>query len=293
MTRFTYTHVLWMLCGWLVLATSCEDPIDVTLDQGEAQVTVDAFINSAVETQTIRLTMTGGYFDNVPNNGVTDGAVKVIDQNGNEFPFVHQSDGFYTWTPDTVGPYMDQVETAYTLEITANGQTYQAISILNPVPPIDSVTYEFEEAELGQPEGYYAQFWGRDFAGRTDFYWVKTFKNGVFDADPGNITIAYDAAFGEGADGFVFITPIREGITPFDEPYELGDTVNVELHAINEGTWNFIQEMQTQMVNGGLFATPPANVRTNLENTDASSSTKAIGYFDISSVSRGGSIMGQ
>jgi len=291
MIRLKNSNLILILCGWFALATGCEDPIDINLDQGEAQLTVDAFIDSRAQTQSIRLTMTGGYFDNVPNNAITNGSVKLIDHLGNEFDFTHQADGFYTWTPDTAGPFLDQIGTDYRLEITADGNSFEAVSTLNPSPPIDSVTYEFREAELGQPEGYYAQFWGIDLFGRTDFYWIKTIKNGEFDNDPNYITLAYDAAFGAGADGFPFITPIREGITRFDEPFEENDTVKVELTAINEGAWNFVQEMQTQMVNGGLFATPPANVRSNIVNADPNSTTKAVGYFDISTVSEATQIM--
>ncbi len=53
-------------------------------------------------------------------------------------------------------------------------------------------------------------------------------------------------------------------------------------------TYFFIQEMQVQMVNGGLFATPPSNVKTNIRNTNPNATTKAVGWFNIGAVSSNG-----
>jgi hypothetical protein len=58
-----------------------------------------------------------------------------------------------------------------------------------------------------------------------------------------------------------------------------GDTLRVELQSIPRDYYYFLNEMTTQINNVGLFATSPANVRTNVRNTQAGSSKTAVGYF--------------
>ena len=47
--------------------TSCEDVIQVKLDEGDPIVTIDAFVNDMRSTQKIRLTYTDDYFSQKPN----------------------------------------------------------------------------------------------------------------------------------------------------------------------------------------------------------------------------------
>ena len=111
---------------------------------------------------------------------------------------------------------------------------------------------------------------------------MKAFKNGVFFNKGSEINLAFDGAYSAGADGFIFIPPIAEAITPFKENYSLGDVCRVEIHSISKETYFFLLQVQTQTTNSGLFATTPENVRTNI-NTP-SGATKAIGWFNMASV---------
>ena len=116
--------------------------------------------------------------------------------------------GSYTYDPNTNGR-LDSVGFTYQLNLVYDNKTYTANSQLNPVPPVDSVTFSFEENELGQEDGYYTQFWATDFFGRKDFYYIRAFKNGVTinQENPSSLILSEDAAFGgNGADGFPFIS---------------------------------------------------------------------------------------
>jgi len=266
--------------------TACEDPINVELDQGTAQLNVDAFITNVFEKQTIRLTKTNAYFDNKKAIGISDASVKIFNNsNGKTYDFVHQADGNYCWTPP-VGDTLAVIGNQYTLRIVYNNEEYQSESQFNPVPPIDSISYEFRNAQGPRPEGYVASLFATDIFGRADYYWIRTYRNDSLINNPNYINTAFDAAFqpNGGSDGFLFIPPIREGITPFDKPYKLGDKIKVEICSITPDTYEFITESQKQMVNGGLFATPPANVRTNIINV-TNSDKKAVGFFVTSAIS--------
>lgn len=267
----------------------CQDKIDVKLDAGTPQLVVDAFINNKQEKQTIHLAKSSGYFDNSASPTALSASVKIKNnRTGKNFFFLDISaSGDYIWIPgvfDTIASNGDEL----TLSITYDGQSYTANSTMNPAPPIDSVSYIYKPKNSsggGDSAGYFASFYGRDFAGETNYYWIKSYRNGILNNNPANINIAWDAAFGPGADGFTFILPIRDAITPSNNPFQWNDTVKVEIHALTEDTWNFLSEVRTQTTNGGLFATPPANVRTNIKNTNANSEVKAVGFFNAGAVS--------
>ncbi len=157
---------------------------------------------------------------------------------------------------------------------------------MNRTSKVDSIISEFKEGGgLAATEpGYDMAFLGFDIPGDTvDYYWIKSYRNGVFFNKGGDINICADAAFGAGADGFPFITPIAQGITPFGERFNKFDVCRVEIHSINLETYNFLTQVQTQTTNSGLFATSPENVKTNIKNT-TNDKTKVVGWFCMSAV---------
>ena len=55
--------------------------------------------------------------------------------------------------------------------------------------------------------------------------------------------------------------------------------MKVELISITEDHFNFWLRAQGQIRNGGLFATPPSYITTNVFNINKSSTQKAAGWF--------------
>jgi hypothetical protein len=278
----------------IVFLSSCEKVIEVKLDEGVSQLAVDAFISNKPGVQKIRLTKTSAYFDNTASPAATGAIVKITDNQGRVFDFTDVNNtGDYTWTP-SVGDTLVRYFNSYSLSVLYGGEEFVATSIAFPSPLIDSVTYASKQeggpggSTTGE-KGYFASFYAYDIVGMTNFYWIRTYKNGVYYSNPVNINLSQDGAFaGGGSDGFLFILPIREAITPSDKPLVVGDSVSVELYAINPETYFYLNEVVQQTTNGGLFATPPANVSTNIKNVNSSSSTKAVGWFNVGAVSSSG-----
>jgi hypothetical protein len=267
--------------------SSCEDKIDLDLETGKSQLVIDAFVNSDSALQTIRISKSAAYFTNVQTPGVSNASVKIEGPDGIIYDFIHQSAGNYIYDPSLQGK-IDSIGFNYRLLVDYEGQSYLGQSILNPVPTIDSMSFEYDD-DPGLEEGLYAQFWATDFEGRKDFYWIKGYKNGR-DVDTTNYAqynLSQDAAFsGEGADGFVFILPIRFGINNSEEPFEPGDISSVELFSINEDVWNYLIQVSTQANNGGLFATPTANIKSNITDIAGNIQNDALGVFSMSAISR-------
>jgi len=270
-----------------VTFSSCTDIIDLELDNGKNQMVVDGFVNNDTSIQIIRLTSSASYFSNVatpPENGAN---VRLKGPNNVTYNFITDGEGNYQYDPSTLGA-IDSIGFEYQLEIDFEGNTYTASSILNPVPLIDSMPYDFEAPSLGSKEGYYTQFYARDFAGRKDYYWIKPFKNdtAVYD-DPTFIILSEDATFGGNAgDGLVFIIPFRAIITDPEHPFELGDTSGVELHSLNSEAYEFLDQIVNTSGNDGLFAVPPSNIRSNIFDAAGNSQDEVLGLFSLSAISK-------
>jgi len=287
---------------------SCEDPISVDLGPTNGQVNVDAWLTNQSVTQTIRLRRVSPYFDSSPSPVITGATIQVADDLGNIFDFSEEGNtGDYHWTP-APGENIGEVDTQFGLSINIDGKEYISGTRMNRIMPIDSLVTEFREESLGEPEGYYAEVFARDFVGPGDSYWIKTYKNGDFLNKPSEISIVFDASFtpGGGVAGVTFISPIRSSVNrvpdadddsedTFDvAPWDIGDSIRVEIHSINNETFFFLEESLTQMTLGdaALFAEPPANVPTNIIPLNAiDPSDEAVGFFNVAAVSEEGFII--
>ncbi len=279
-------HLIPLVALFLIIGlSSCEDVIQVKLDKGEPIITIDAFINNLPSAQKIRLTKTSDYFSQGSNVPISDASVKITDIDTDiSYMFNEKSAGNYVYEP-SVSDNFCKIGHRYELTVTYQGQTFTATTRLNRTTKIDSLIAKYEDGGgFGNGEtGYRFSFLGFDIPGDTiDYYWIKSYKNGVFFNKGSNINICIDAAYGNGADGFPFIPPIAEGITPFGELFNKNDTCRVEIHSINRETFNFLTQVQNQTTNSGLFATNPENIKTNIRCT-SNNQVKVIGWFEMSS----------
>ena len=280
-----------LIFSFLVVAVlglnSCTTVIDAKLDTGPTELSVDGTVTDQPGSQTIRLTQTAAYFDSSMPTAATSATVIVSDNVGKTYRFSDpDNDGYYVWQPtgkDTLG----HIGRTYQLTITYQGETYKASSKMNKVPPIDSLIFVKRKLNpLSKKEGYRAEFYAVDIPNEADYYRVKFFCNGEFQNKPRNIITTQDGGFGGNnngvTDGLMFIVPIRRSVNP-DSLYILNDVVKVELQSLPSEALTFWQQLRTQITNGGLFATPPTNVPTNILNTNASGRT-ATGFFIASAV---------
>lgn len=267
---------------------ACEDVIDVDLENGRSQLVVDAFLSSDNSKQQIRLTKSAGYFLNAPTPAENQAQVEILGPNKQRFEFLSDGNGNFNYDPQTNGA-LDSIGFVYQLELTYKGNLYTANSMLNPVPPIDTMLVSFEEGSTFDIAGYYTQFFAVDFAGRKDYYLIKAYKNGVpINKDnPSSLILAEDASFiGGGADGFPFILPLRAAITDDEDPFAVGDVSSVELLSLNEAAFEYLDQVAIQANNGGLFSTPPSNIRTNIFDAAGNLQEEVLGVFSLSAISR-------
>jgi hypothetical protein len=216
--------------------------------------------------------------------------------------FSEQNDqGVYVWTSTPAAPVIGDIGHSYDLTVSIEGAIYTASSQMNRVPAVDSITFRFEKGNSFFPDSYFGELYALDFEGPGDTYWIKTWKNGTLLSKPSEILVAYDAGFSAGGniDGITFIQPIRDGINPFEQdeddnflsPYSPGDSVYAEIHSITNDTFDFFSQLAIQTDRPGgfgeLFATPLANVPSNIRWNPESSMGRAVGFFNVAAVSSG------
>ena len=279
---------------------SCENIIYPELEPSLEQYVVDAWLNDLPGSQKIFLSKSNNYFMSELPKLLSGAEVYLTDEDGNRYDF-EETEGGYVWGDSSSTSFL-QVGTSYQLNVSIDGIRFSGTSEMNPVPPVDSITFKYQEEDFTTAEDYYlAEVVARDLVGVGNTYWIKAWKNEVYLNKASEINIAYDAGFSAGGniDGQVFIQPIQELINPFDTdeagealiepPYSIGDTIYVEIHSISESAFYFLNEVKIQTVRSGgfgaLFAQPFSNVSTNLINEDVNSAIHPVGFFNVSAIS--------
>lgn len=273
-----------------ILLFSCEEVVDIDVKDGVEQLVVDAWIVNEAATQTVTLTLSQPYFDQTTQKPAIGAEVYLVREDSTVFKFIDENQtGKYTFTPESGKPFLTLGEQA-ALYVKYGGEEFYSVSTLNRVPTIDSLRYEkFTwpiEPEDGPKKGILAEFYANDFAGVGDTYLVRSWKNDTLRAKADEMMLAYDAAFSAGGsvDGILFVQPIRSSITT--ELFLDGDKLKVELFSIPNDAFYIISQIQTETNNGGIFATPSANIPSNIINVNTNSTTKALGLFMLTNVSR-------
>lgn len=350
-----------------LIVLSCETQVDPELEASLNVLVVDAWLTNNEPVQHINITRSQTYFDNSPPEKVSGALVTVTDLTEPSNPpyvFSERSDR-YTWESGDAST-LGIIGHRYRLEVEVDGALYTAETQLNDSPPVDSVSFRLEEGNAFFDDLIFGEFFATDLVGLNDTYWIKAWKNGEFLGEPGEINIAYDAAFSRDADndGVQFIQPIRDGISTIEvsrdeeslSPYNLpdtllfngddliyksdsswygyvknnkiffevedsiannrvpdylkflplnddryvplgdtalyvkGDSVYVEIHSISNEAYFFLNQVIIETTRAGgfgaLFATPLANVPTNIVPENANNSV--VGFFNIAAVNGAG-----
>jgi hypothetical protein len=250
--------------------TSCEDVVELTVPQGQPLLAVDGAVTDQAGPYVVKLTKTGPYFENQTPPPVTGAQLVLTASDGQTETLRERSPGVYA----TSGTLRGRVGSRYTLAIVVEGEQYQAETEIRRAQPIDSLRAEFRLEDGFDDEGWYILYNGQEPAGRGDFYRFKLYQNGVLRNRAEDLLVRSD----ELVDGN-YLRAFELNEPDEDIFFTKGDRVRAEVLSLPADYYYFLNEVATQVNNGGQFATPPANVRTNVHNLNANSTKKAVGYF--------------
>ncbi|PVW13572.1 DUF4249 domain-containing protein [Marixanthomonas spongiae] len=247
--------------------TSCEEVVDVDLNEGEPKLVIDAKITKNIEDDSsitrVKLSTTVPFFDSEINlvNGAT---VTITDEKGTVYTIENTSDGVYEYPGFNPLP-----NTNYTLEIVYKNEVYTATEQLQPVVPLEFVEQRNDGGFDG--ESIELKVFFTDPANEENYYFFEA----ITESGSG-----YDALEDKFFDGNLIF-----GFLSTDD-LETGDQVTFYLHGTNEQFYNFIFILlqQGSDASGGPFETQPATVRGNLVN-ETNPDNFPLGYFRISETS--------
>lgn len=285
MKKWTFNLVVFSA---LVFFSACEDVVQVKLDEGSKLYVIDAFITDQNQPQTVLITESDNYFSNQEAPVVSGAQVLLTDLTTNaQYTFTYTNNGKYVYDSGT-HPAIGAINHIFELKVTIDGTIYTSMATQKRTAVIDSISAIYNDGNSGFGSGepfYNCLLWARDKVDKTaDYYWIKTFRNDTLFGDPSDLNTSIDGTNGEvfdpNADTLDFTPP---GIFLGFNSYQKNDVCKVEIHSISRECYNFLNQAVTQIQNGGLFATTPENVRTNIV-TPAGAPTRAIGWFNMASV---------
>jgi hypothetical protein len=258
--------------------SACEKEINLKLKNTFPKLVVEGNVllglDTLIETQEIKLSLSANYTGNNFPEPVTNATVKVI-EGANTFNFTHSNDGIYKCS------FIGQVNKTYKLIITYNGDTYEAIETMVNGPKIDSLTLVFQSGAFGDDGGDFVAINTKDPVDEQNFYLWRLLINNEFliNPTPGNRyrSIQKDEFFnGQSLVNYV----------PSDEfPVKSGDITQMQQFNISEQMYNFYYSIfnltAASSVTGDV---PPGKILGNVLNK-SNSNKNALGYFGACSVS--------
>ena len=248
---------------------SCEDVIDVDLNEATPRLVIEASINWLKDTsgnnQSIKLSLSAPFFDDTipPANGAL---IQISDTNSNQFNFIEDgSTGIYINTN-----FIPIINETYTLTINYNGETFTATEVLKSVSSIDRIEQNNEGGFSGEDIELKAFY--TDPANVENYYFFE------FISDIAVIPAleVYEDRFTDGNEIFGFYS---------EEDLESGDEVVIRNYGVSSRFYDFmfILLQQGSDESGGPFETQPATVRGNCINI-TNSDNFPFGYFRLSEV---------
>ncbi len=246
---------------------SCTEDIDFDLNESEEQIlVVEGYITNQEKVHTVDLSLSGKFYgaDVLPK---ATGATVSISDGTIDIPLTENEPGVYQTAPDVKGSFGK----TYTLSIDYEGQKYESISVLDSVPPIDTIQMVPNFFFVSKDTNYILLLTTTEIPGKGNHYLWKTYINGVTNGDTlGNFQIQDD----ELTDGQAWeLTPLEVGIEA-----DFGDTILLEQISISKESYDILISANLETVwRGGIFDAPPSNVPSNISNG-------AIGLFDARGV---------
>lgn len=253
-----------------VLFSSCEDVIDVDLNNAEPKLVIDGIIKWQKGTtgaeQVIKLSLTNDFFTN--DILAANGASVTITNSLNE-TFIFLEDGVTgNYICNNFNPVIGET---YSLVVVYNGELYSATNTFVAGPPILNVQQEIAQGFGGEDEIEVKYFFQDN--GSEDNYYLLGVKNP-------NKQIP---EFGVVSDEF-FQGNLMFGFYGSSET-ESGITLKLSVQGITFGYYNYMNILTTIAGSGtgNPFATPPATLRGNIIN-QTNSDNFPLGYFHLSEI---------
>lgn len=242
------THILFITTMMIVLS-SCEKVINVDLKNAEPKLVIEGIINNSGDPAKIYISKSVPFSNDNIYPIISGASVKVTDNAGNNFLFTESSPGIYT-NASLIGV----PGRTYNLSITANGQSYSALTKMPEPVKLDSL--QQGKIIISKPTIFVSAVFN-DPTGFGNKYQFVEYINGKR-----NKTIfLIDDMYQDGG-------KITNECMDEDAEIKKGDTVQIEMRCIENAIFRYMKGLEDLNTGG----TVPANPESNISNG-------ALGYF--------------
>lgn len=248
---------------------SCEDVIEIDLDNAPPKLVVEAAISwkkgTSGSQQKIKLTTTTGFYSTeIPK--VSRATVSIKNSSNVVFTFLEIANtGEYT-----CATFIPVINETYRLTIISNGNTYTAAETLKSVTLLTKIVQNNQGGFTGSDVEIKTFY--KDPASESNYYLYKyVYSNQV----KSNFYVDQDEFF----NGNEFFSISQ------NDDLKKGDKIEVSHFGISKAYYNYMSVLVSIAGNngGGPFQSPPATVRGNVINT-TNAANYPLGYFSLSEV---------
>ncbi len=300
---------LWLATFFL---PGCVEPYTPVINESQNSLVVEGLLTDQPGLQNIYISRSSPLSNPslIPDNNCQ---VRVIDKNGNSYPFYLQGDGvYYNWmTASQLVP-----GTAYKLVFnTVDGKEYESdYQILpSPCPSIESLYFEIETVGTSDPEQslegvqFYIDINAREDQTRNyrwelvetyeyhSAYFIQNYFDGVLHSMPDPLIYYYCWYTGRVNNIFTASTKysVSNRITRYPLHYVSNQTSRLKIkysllvkqYSISDDAFQYWDQIRKQQQeSGGLYETQPPHIRGNVYNVDDPDEL-VLGYFNVSSSS--------
>ncbi|GHE23138.1 DUF4249 domain-containing protein [Sphingobacterium griseoflavum] len=246
-----YLYILFFFAFW----TSCEEVIDINLNDADPRVVIEAQLSDLSTEQRIRVSQTVAFTESISASPISDAQVSVTDSRGRVYTFNHTEDGYYIHS--AFRPVADR---RYDLLVEVAGERFESSCTMPPFVEVDSVGI-LQETLFGDPY-YFATFKFQDPAGTPNYY--------KYDVSINSARFRFASALSDKFNDGLYVT---HQISDRDTELVVGDSIVVRRYCVDRRVFDYWNEYQS--TNPGTAA--PGNPTSNISNN-------ALGYFSVASV---------
>jgi len=240
----------------VLLFSSCEKVLDLNLDKTAPKIVIESVFTNVSLRHTVSVSSTANFEASNAKIPVSGAILTLIEENGPTLTYTETSPGIYSSTR-----YRGVPGRKYTLNVTVNGKTYSASSVMPMPVPIKSLSQAelsfFNETRKIVKVNY------ADPIGIPNYYYSRVFINNVKRDD----FFVESDRFNDGKD-------VQNNIFIDDPELKVGDVVRVQLLTIDQYVYRYLFSI-TQITGNGGPPTAPANPTSNFNNG-------ALGFFSAS-----------
>lgn len=244
-----------ILSGLLLLISSCEEKVDLDLNDAAARIVIDAQLSDASSVQRIRISRSVAFDDPINTSGIKGATVWVKDNENRNYSFQYEKDGYYIHR--TFKPLSGRT---YTLHVDVQKQQYNSTCRMPAYVTVEST--HISEKNLGGENYFFAALTFKDPAKISNYYIYTLSTNG----SPFRFARAESDQFNDGL-------KVTHYITDQENDLSSGDTITVRRYCVDQKTYQYWNEYQSN----NLSNAAPGNPKSNISNN-------ALGYFSVAPV---------